>query len=75
MASILDLEAEIDCLKPAAIIALGANAARALKVISVNHETVDHPQYWRRFKYHQIDAYANNIKEAIYADSHKQHIL
>lgn len=34
------------------VIALGTKAAEALCEAGINHDTVDHPQYWKRFNHH-----------------------
>ena len=46
------------------VVALGKKAADALEGYDVPHKIVFHPQYWRRFRYHEPETYAKCIEEA-----------
>jgi hypothetical protein len=48
----------------AKIIALGADAAKRLKMLGFEpHQIMPHPQYWRRFKYADRGSYVNDLKQ------------
>lgn len=51
--------------EPRKVVALGAVAGTRLLEIGIEHTTVSHPQWWRRFRYHDPDGYAEKIKEAV----------
>lgn len=48
----------------ATVVALGNNASKALTTSGVPHRKVPHPQWHRRFRHGEIDAYAAMIREA-----------
>lgn len=50
------------------VVALGKRAASELKDQGVHHSEVPHPQFWRRFRYHERNKYALMIKEAAGVD-------
>lgn len=43
------------------VVALGANAASKLVGRGVPHRTVHHPQWWRRFRHYDADAYVTEL--------------
>lgn len=45
-----------------AVIALGNNAHGALDGQGVEHSTVPHPQFWKRFHHHELGAYAQALR-------------
>lgn len=45
------------------VIALGSKAAGACERQHIKYTAVPHPQYWRRFHYHDIADYADQLKE------------
>lgn len=47
-----------------AVVALGSNASAALMRAGVEHERVPHPQWYRRFRYHDMAGYVTAIKTA-----------
>lgn len=47
-----------------AVVALGRLASKSLTDLGVEHETVPHPQWYRRFRNRHMGAYALEIKEA-----------
>lgn len=49
--------------KPA-VVALGRLASKTLTDVGVEHETVPHPQWYRRFRNKHMGSYAQEIKEA-----------
>lgn len=46
------------------VVALGQNAATRLTLDNVSHETIPHPQYWRRFRHHDVVSYAQRLRRA-----------
>lgn len=53
--------------KPRKIICLGTVALRTVRELDLlanNVVALEHPQYWRRFKFHEIETYANKLKDA-----------
>lgn len=46
------------------VVALGRVADDWLKLAEVPHAAVPHPQWWRRFKHHDIDEYTDQLREA-----------
>lgn len=48
------------------VVALGARARSALNKYGVPHVDVPHPQYWRRFRYHEPEEYTRRIEEAAF---------
>ena len=47
-----------------AVIALGNAASKHLEHLEVPHSLVPHPQYWRRFHYHDKDLYTYKLEVA-----------
>ncbi len=60
--SILD---EIKLIKPMLIISLGNVASKILDSYKIRYFKVEHPQYWRRFRYNDIKVYVNKFKKII----------
>lgn len=60
--SVIDLRSALG--KPA-VVALGLSADLQLKRWDIPHTTVFHPQYWRRFKHHQVQEYADTLRTAM----------
>ncbi len=52
---------ELSIIQPKIIIALGRKASYILKLADISHEYVPHPQFIKRFKYSQIEIYAEII--------------
>lgn len=53
--------------EPRRVVALGKVALQTVRELNPflnNVEHVEHPQYWRRFKYHDLATYASKLKEA-----------
>lgn len=55
------LQEEVEYLKPKKVIALGNKSSVLLKKAKIEHIKVEHPQYRRRFKFKQINEYANKL--------------
>ncbi len=63
------LKEAINFLQPRKIIALGKKVSQELQNYGFEHAIIPHPQYWKRFKYHQICAYTKLLRESSYNDS------
>lgn len=46
------------------VVALGRNASDTLTAAGIKHGTVPHPQWWKRFRYHEQPEYAHLIRKA-----------
>jgi energy-coupling factor transporter ATP-binding protein EcfA2 len=46
------------------VVALGQRADERLTLDNVPHETIPHPQYWRRFRHHDVVSYAQRLRRA-----------
>jgi hypothetical protein len=46
------------------VVALGWSAHRTLEEQEIPHRQVPHPQYWRRFHYHDPDTYTERLRRA-----------
>lgn len=57
---------EIRWLQPQAVVALGQVASKALRKAKIEHTTVHHPQYARRFHFKEQGTYVDQIRRAIY---------
>lgn len=63
-----DVRALVTAVHPEATVALGRKASKALEDAKVNPNTwgaVPHPQYWRRFHFHEHEQYLSLITDAI----------
>lgn len=60
-----NLNSEIVSVRPQVIISLGKNAGMFCDRLEINHQNIFHPQYYSRFKGHDIGAYREVIDEAI----------
>jgi len=49
------------------VIALGKHASKRLEEVDVEHQTLHHPQFWKRFHYRERARYSALLKEAIFA--------
>jgi hypothetical protein len=47
------------------VVALGNHADERLTLDNVPHETIPHPQYWRRFRHHDVVSYAQRLRRAV----------
>jgi hypothetical protein len=50
------------------VIALGSKASARLTMAGINHRTVQHPQYAKRFRHKDFDGYVASLKEAMHGD-------
>lgn len=50
------------------VVALGNRASAELTRLGLNHATVRHPQYSKRFEHSNFDGYVASLKEAIHGD-------
>lgn len=50
------------------VVALGNRASHQLRLVGVEHATVRHPQYARRFEHKDFNGYVTSLKEAMHAD-------
>jgi len=55
---------ELDLFQPRSIIALGQIASELLKKAKIQHKTVPHPQFVKRFKHNKIKQYAKLIDKS-----------
>ncbi len=60
-----DLSAEYERLGRPKVVALGRIANEELDKALVPHSVVRHPQSWRRFDYHNMEGYADAIRNAL----------
>jgi hypothetical protein len=58
----VDLKGIEEVLKPQRFVALGKKASARLTQAGIEHESVPHPQYQRRFKFWQQSDYAEKLK-------------
>jgi hypothetical protein len=56
---------EIRWLRPQAVVALGQVASKMLRKAKIEHTTIVHPQYARRFHFKEQGAYVDQIRRAI----------
>lgn len=47
------------------VVALGQHASSRLADIEIEHRTLKHPQFWKRFHFHERARYAALLKEAV----------
>jgi hypothetical protein len=59
-----DLERAWKALRCPKVIALGRAAITALDKTRIPHNQVPHPQWWRRFAYHDLDGYTSALRSA-----------
>ena len=55
----------IEFLKPTKIIALGFTVATDLNHLQIEHSTIAHPSYWKRFQYKETEKYVSLLEGAI----------
>lgn len=64
----VDLPTLWEVLKRPRLVALGGNASRRLVDLDLDHVTIPHPQYARRFTSRDFAGYTTRLKEAVLGD-------